>query len=392
LAPVIVYITGFRQNAGKTVAALGIISQLRRIMDPARIGYFKPVGQELVTLPDGNRIDKDAVIIGAFSGIPDLDLNAMSPVRLASGFTREYLESEDQQAEGARLRARIQDALDSLAGKDVIVAEGTGHPGVGGIVGLSNAKVSNLMKAEIVYLSGGGIGRALDQLEVDLSYFLYMRSRVRGILFNRVIPDKLDMVRHYVTEALLNRHFDAVGGPIRILGFLPETGNLGRPSMHQIVRAWKHAKPIGDLGDEAWRVPVRDIKVLSKPDADLRRGSFLLPGDVLMMSAAYQRRARTLLRFSRLLREESGQGLGGLILTGGSYTRLDNAVAWDIVRAGFPAVYVQEHTAIAEQRLLEVFDGAKLQTYDNSKMADIERLFEEHFDLQKFLDTFSIKP
>ncbi len=28
MAPVVVYITGFRQNAGKTVTALGIISQL----------------------------------------------------------------------------------------------------------------------------------------------------------------------------------------------------------------------------------------------------------------------------------------------------------------------------------------------------------------------------
>ncbi len=274
----------------------------------------------------------------------------------------------------------------------MIVAEGTGHPGVGGIVGLSNAKVSNLMKAEIVYLSGGGIGRALDQLEVDLSYFLYMRSRVRGIIFNKVIPDKLDMVRQYITEPLLNRHFDAVGGQIRILGFLPEIDNLGRPSMHQLTRAFRQPRPLGESEDDAWRVPVHDIKVLTTPDADLRRPSFLLPGDVLIMSSAYQRRARTLLRFSRSLRERFGQGLAGLILTGGAYVRLDNAVAHDIVRAGFPAIYVQEHTAIAEQKVLEAFDSAKLQTYDANKVADIERMFAQHFDLQKFLETFNIKP
>jgi uncharacterized protein len=391
LAPIIVYITGFRQNAGKTVTSLGIISQLRRIMSPSRIGYFKPVGQELVTLPDGNRIDKDAVIISAFSGIPDLDLNAMSPVRLGSGFTREFLESKDPEGENARLRAQIQATLDAMADKDVIVAEGTGHPGVGGIVGLSNAKVSNLMKAEIVYLSGGGIGRALDQLEVDLSYFLYMRSRVRGIIFNKVIPDKIEMVKQYLTEPLLNSHFDAVGGSIRILGFLPEIDNLGRPSMHQIARAWSQAKHLGDSNSEAWRVPVRDIKILSTPDADLRRTSFLLPGDVLVMSTAHQRRARTLLRFSRQLKEDSGTGLGGLILTGGSYVRLDNAVRNDIEKAEFPAMYVQEHTAIAERKLLEAFESTKLQTYDAAKMADIERMFDQHFDLAKFLDTFGIK-
>ena len=392
MPPVIVYITGFRQNAGKTVASLGIISQLRKIMDPRRIGYFKPVGQELVTLPDGNRIDKDAVIISAFSGIPDLDLNAMSPVRLGSGFTREFLDSTDQEAEHLRLRARIEATLRSLADKDVIVAEGTGHPGVGGIVGLSNARVSNLMRADIVYLSGGGIGRALDQLEVDLSYFLHMRSRVRGIIFNKVIPDKIDMLRQYITEPLLNRHFEAVGGPIRILGFLPEIDVLGRPSMNQIARAWKGARLLGSVDDDAWRVPVHDIKILSTPEADLRRSRFLLSGDVLVMSTAHQRRARTLLRFHKRLLESTGQGLGGLILTGGSYVRLDNAVTWDIIKAGFPAIYVQEHTAIAEQKLLDVYDGAKLQPYDKGKMADIERLFEQHFDLQKFLETLDIRP
>lgn len=392
MPPVIVYITGFRQNAGKTVASLGIISMLRRIMDPRRIGYFKPVGQELVTLPDGNRIDKDAVIIETFSGIPDLDLNLMSPVRLGSGFTREFLDSTDQEAEHERLRERIEGTLKALSHKDVIVAEGTGHPGVGGIVGLSNARVSNLMRADIIYLSGGGIGRALDQLEVDLSYFLYMRSRVRGIIFNKVFPDKIDMVRRYITEPLLNRHFEAVGGPIRILGFLPEIDALGRPSMNQIARAWNGARTLGKPDDDAWREPVRDIKVLSTPDADLRRSRFLLPGDVLMMSTAYQRRARTLLRFHKRLLEGSGHGLGGLILTGGSYVRLDNAVSSDIVKAGFPAIYVQEHTAIAEQKLLDVYDGAKLQTYDRRKMADIERLFEQHFDMQKFLETLDIRP
>ena len=56
MAPTIVYVTGFRQHAGKTVTSLGLISQLRKRMDPARIAYLKPVGQELVTLPEGGRL------------------------------------------------------------------------------------------------------------------------------------------------------------------------------------------------------------------------------------------------------------------------------------------------------------------------------------------------
>ena len=54
--PVVVFIAGERQHAGKTVTSLGIISALCNHIDPADIGYFKPVGQELVTLPNGERI------------------------------------------------------------------------------------------------------------------------------------------------------------------------------------------------------------------------------------------------------------------------------------------------------------------------------------------------
>ena len=95
MAPTIVYLAGFRQHAGKTVTALGIISQLRTRMDPARIAYLKPVGQELAALPDGSRIDKDAPLMKEFAGLPDLDLKFVSPVRLGTGFTQEYLESND---------------------------------------------------------------------------------------------------------------------------------------------------------------------------------------------------------------------------------------------------------------------------------------------------------
>lgn len=131
MAPVIIYITGFRQHAGKTVAALGIISSLKKIMDPSRIGFFKPVGQEMVSLAGGNRIDKDALIVDTFSGIPNIDIEYTSPVRLTSGFTRKYLDSPDPEEVTRKLRMEISKTLELMAAKDIIIAEGTGHPGVG---------------------------------------------------------------------------------------------------------------------------------------------------------------------------------------------------------------------------------------------------------------------
>lgn len=391
MSPVIIYITGFRQHAGKTVASLGIISALKNIMDPARIGYIKPVGQEMISLQNGQRVDKDTLILKIFSGIPDLDLEHISPVRLAPGFTREYLDAPDRLKETGKLKEEIQTALDRLADKDVIIAEATGHPGVGSIVGLSNAKVSNLMKAEIVFLSGGGIGKAMDQLEVDLSYFLYKRSHVRGIIFNKVMPAKLPAMKRYVNEDLINSKLDAVGAPIRIFGYLPELPDLGKPSMQLIYRRWPQAEALGDPEQEEWKLPCQDIKVISLPENNLRIPGYLNAGDLIMMSSIFQKRSRSLLKFNKTLKKE-GRALGGIILTGGNYMDLDPAVKADIAASGLPGLYVAEHTAIGEEKLLKIYESTKLQIYDKNKVARIEELFREHFDLDKFMDTMNIKP
>lgn len=42
---------------------------------------------------------------------------------------------------------------------DVTVCEGTGHCAVGSIVGLNNAKVANILGADMVLIANGGLGR-----------------------------------------------------------------------------------------------------------------------------------------------------------------------------------------------------------------------------------------
>ena len=387
MAPTIVYLAGFRQHAGKTTTALGIISRLRTRMDPSRIAYLKPVGQELATLPDGSRIDKDAPLIKEFAGLPDLDLRFVSPVRLGTGFTQEYLDSKDHRQGTRDLQDEIIRCLDSLNGKDVIIAEGTGHPGVGGIVGLSNADVANLMGANVVFLSGGGIGKALDMLEVDLSYFLYKKCRVRGILFNKVIPDKISSMAHYITEELLNDKYGAFGGPLRILGFLPEIWDLGRPSMRTILERYDRAEPLWQPDGSSWQFPCNQTRIISADADSLKIEQYLKPRDVVILAASSKRRSRKVIEFH--LRDAQSP-MGGLVLTCGRTDTLDPAVRDEIVAARLPAILVKDDTAIAEQRILEIYENTKLQTYDSSKVAEIEEMFEKHFNTDLFMETFRI--
>lgn len=391
MPPLVIYVTGFRQHAGKTVTSLGLLHLLSKRFPPEELGYIKPVGQQLISLDDGVQVDKDALIIEQFSGIPDVDMKAVSPVRLGSGFTKRYIGSDNRQAETERLKGDILTALDSYAHKKVVIAEGTGHPGVGGIVGLSNANVGNLMRSRTVYLSGGGIGRALDMLEVDLSYFTFKGCRVRGLIFNKVFPEKIDTVKEYITEELINERYGVPTEPIRIFGFLPEISKLNSPSMRVVSTAFSDARIIGTPTTDAWTIPCNGIKVVSLSAEYLNPEKHIDPGDIVLLGSASKSRRIKLLSYQRALKRSHNRAIGGIVLTCGKTTPLDPEIEDQIAESGIPAIYVQEDTATAEEKIIEVFENTKIQIYDKLKHEKIKKLFENHFDLDLFLDAMNLK-
>lgn len=389
MAPVIIYVTGFRQHAGKTVTSLGLISLFRKYIDPIHIGYIKPVGQEIVEIEAGQKVDKDARIVKEFSGIPDINLKFVSPVRVGSGFTRTYLAAPDSREETQRLENVIIESMKSLSHKRIIVAEGTGHPGVGSIVGLSNANVANLIGADIVFLSGGGIGKALDMLEVDLSYFLFKRVRVRGIIFNKLIPDKIETMRKFVTDDLLNKKYGAFGGSLSILGFLPMIEVLSQPSMKVIYENFMGAEVIGNVDEDLWKVPCSSIKVISLTEDLLRVEKYITPQSLVIIAANSYRRIKNICDYSEKLKK-SGYGIAGIVLTCGEGISVNRDIENEILSIGIPAIYVHEDTATAEKIVLDAFENTKLQVYDQKKFAEVEHLFRNFFDFDKFLNCFNI--
>ena len=389
MAPVVVYLTGFRQHAGKTVTSLGIISQLRKRLNPSEIGYLKPVGQQLVRDAKGVVVDKDVELIGEFAHLPDLPLAKLSPVRFSGNFTRSYLASRHRARLTRALSLEITRSLEQLADRRIVIAEGSGHPGVGSVVGLSNATVGKLLDAEIIFVSGGGIGRALDTIDVDLSYFLYHGCQVRGLLVNKLIPDKAAQVRRYITEELINERYAAANGaPLHIFGYLPTIPDLPRPSMRVILGALPKVEPLNDPEAIAWRRPCGSIKLVSMPAQHLKSQlrHYVGVGDVLIISASSTPRIHQILDFHAALLHRGG--IAGLILTCGETEQVEAEVGDALIRAGLPALYVREDSAATEERLFRLYENTKLQVYDTGKIADIEQLFEEHFDIDRFLDVF----
>jgi len=385
MKPVIIYISGAHQHSGKTVTSIGLLSLLSKIYPSEELGYIKPVGQQVIKLEDGTTIDKDAQIIDKFSKIPALDLKIISPVQFPSTFTREYLDSDMQVTLTQNLSDNIKNALSFLNNKKYIIAEGTGHPGVGSIVGLSNAVVSNMIGADIIYISDGGIGKAIDRMEVDLSYFRHMGSRLKGIIFNKVIEDKIPTMKKYITEDLINKRFRSQPElPVSILGFLPRVRTILNPSMNLLRKRFKNHKIIGDIKDSLWHKPVNNIKILSLVSEVMDLDELIDPGDIVLIAIMSRNRRSRILKYAAKMKGR----LGGLILTSAKMYTLSSEIENMILDVGIPAFVVEEDTAGAEEILLDGYANTKLQIYDDKKVAEVKELFEKHIDFQKFLDTF----
>jgi BioD-like phosphotransacetylase family protein len=386
--PPIVFIAGERQHAGKTVTSLGIISALTNHIDPKDIGYFKPVGQEMVTLPSGERIDKDVRIIKEFTGVDMPDMGMLSPVRIISGVTREYITGTQQREITARFEKAILRTMEALSDKKLIIAEGTGHPGVGSVVGLANSRVANLLDARILYLVGGGIGRTIDELEVDLSYFSHHHSRVAGVLFNKVLPDKVDMMKEVISEESLDRIFPEWDPPLKAFGYMPQVKYLNNPSMHLISRSFNNRRTLrSGRSADAWHLPCRKVKIISKDYEVFEPLSSLRPRDIALIAAGSHRRLGKIIDYNASMPDEK---LGGIILTCAT-DKLPDATSLDLLQqSSIPAIAVTQDTAEADAILYKCYRNTKLQLYDRMKFKLIVDLFNEHFDAKRFIRSFGL--
>ncbi len=220
-----VYVAATGQHVGKTTSTLGLVSALARA--GIKVGYCKPVGQQFLDL--GNlKVDKDALL---FSKTMDFKLaeNIHSPVILGKGATAAYLDAPEKFDYAGRIRY----AADYLQQHyEMVVYEGTGHPGVGSVVNLSNADVAKMLGASVIIVVEGGIGNTLDKLYLSLCPFRQLGVPVIGVIVNKVRPDKIDKVRYYLQKKL--KEMD-----LPLLGILPYDKRLSHPIMATIVHAVK---------------------------------------------------------------------------------------------------------------------------------------------------------
>ena len=184
---------------------------------------MKPVGQRFLVI-DGTRADEDAVLMSEVFGLPDA-LDDMSPVTLPRHFTTDFIMGRIDDDLEAQIRA-----ADARVGrdKDVVVFEGTGHAGVGAVVGVSNARVAAMLDAPVIIVSEGGIGRPIDEIVLNAALFAAHGARILGAVVNKV-----DVESHPGLPEVLERGL--AQHDVELLGCIPYSQLLANPSLELIA-------------------------------------------------------------------------------------------------------------------------------------------------------------
>jgi phosphate acetyltransferase len=373
------YLAATGQNRGKTTVSLGLVDGFRR--RGLNTGFIKPVGQRTV-IEDGVPADEDAVLMKSVFDLPE-PYPVMSPVHIPRGFTKAYIAGKVVEDLGARVRAAHREFVDH----DVLLIEGTGHAGVGAVVGLSNAVVAAMLGAPAVIVSEGGVGRPIDEIVLNASHFAAHGVRVAGAIVNKVRVDE----QPGITETL-RRGLELHGIPL--LGVLPYRPILSNPTLGMIVEGVSGR--VVSTGPDLDRVIDGVAIGAMEPRHMLERvgpGTLVIvPGDredvILTLTSAHAADQG----FGRLVGDLVGETPGalearsdqraiGMVLTGGYEPR---AEVLDAIRqSGMFAVFVEDDTYTVASEIHDLL--VKTHAADTGKIELIKALVWEGLKLDPVL-------
>jgi BioD-like phosphotransacetylase family protein len=372
------YLAATGQNRGKTTAALGLFDGFVR--KGLNAGFMKPVGQRTV-IDQGEPADEDAVLMRATFDLQE-PYSVLSPVHIPRGFTKAYIAGEVVEDLGAK----IARAHATFNGHDVLLIEGTGHAGVGAVIGLSNAVVAAKLGAPAIIVSEGGVGRPIDEIVLNASLFVRHGVPVAGAIVNKVDVKAQPGIQKVLEGGLAP--YD-----IPLLGILPVRPILSNPTLEMILEG-VHGETLHP-GPDLERVIDGVAIGAMEPGHMLERVGpktlVIVPGDredvILTLTTAHlmggPRTAATeeLTRPTLDLEDGHAGAAIGLVLTGGYRPR--KAVIEAIRRADLFATLVPNDTYTVASEVHDLL--VKTHAADLEKIELIKELVANNLDMDRIL-------
>lgn len=362
-----IYVAATSQHVGKTTSTLGLVAAFMK--KGVKVGYCKPVGQKSLYL-NNMEVDKDAILFADLMKFK-LDAAIHSPVILGKGATSAFIDNPAK----FNYPERLDDAKATLEeDNELVIYEGTGHPGVGSIVELSNADVAKRIEANVIMVVEGGIGSTIDMLSLCLAKFQMLNIPVMGVIINKVKPKKIGKVKKYV-----GKYLEGVGLPL--LGIIPYDKSLAFPLMRTVAKA---INGIVSFNDDHLDNKVEDILAGSLIDL----GELKSSKDLLLVVSAQRvgDAIEKIQSISNLVKLEKSP-LSGIVATGhGSIS-------------GPCLEYIQQHKIPVVRTSLDTYGSVlkisrievKINRSTPWKVARAIELIEKNVDLDDLLERTRIR-
>jgi len=362
-----IYVAATEQHAGKTTVSVGLYRSA--VARGYKTCFIKPVGQRYV-IEEDEQVDEDAVLfkraLSAQGAIKDL-----SPVTVPRGFTETYIFHRD--AKG--IHSAIMNAVRAVeAAHDLTIVEGTGHAGVGSVLDSSNAQVAKLLEAQCLIVTGGGIGRCIDELCLNRALFDNFGVPIIGAVINKVYEDKYDKVSAAVRQGLAN-----VG--MECLGFIPYCKELTYPTMIQLQEEYGLEVL---SGSEHLTNKVQNIIVAAMTPQNMI--NYLSDGTLVVVPG--DRVDNILASINAHLMTQTGGAprIAGLLLTGGFMPHL--SIVNILYEVDVPVLLTDDDTAAAAFKMGSLVP--KITARDTDKIALAEQIIKEHVNLDRVFEAVGL--
>lgn len=365
------FIASTGQHVGKTTSCLGLVSGLKKRFK--NVGFLKPIGQEHVAVQDGISVDKDVILFKDYFGLKD-PYELMSPVIFPSGFTRDYL---DGKIPNQTLVDCIDFCYENLTqSNDIVVIEGTGHTGVGTIAELNNARVASLLNVKMVLIASGGLGSSFDAIALNKALCDMYKVPIAGIILNKVIPSKRDMIIEYMTKALLRWN-------IPLLGCIPYDAFLSNPTIADYASLFDTELVSGKKYNFRHFENIRLIAT----SVDVYQSLIAKSQLIITPASREDIILSTLSRHWDIKIANPKDDLeSGMILTGSQ--KPSKQILEELHKADIPSFYTSANTFEAMKAITSY--TAKLRKEDSPRVEEAIDLVEGHIDFDRLLKAVNI--
>jgi dethiobiotin synthetase len=186
-----IYVMGSESGAGKSTICLGMLAQLLMSgLAPNQLAYIKPVTQCIAK--------QTVALFCKQTEIPCLDIGNLI---LRKGFSRDFIDGLTKHSD--ELKADVLTSILRIGkDKEVVIIDGVGDPSVGSVVGVSNVDVALSIPCNVLFVGRPGIGSALDNTVLCVSFMQHKGLKNIGLLYNRIPLSAFNDIKKYVTKRL----------------------------------------------------------------------------------------------------------------------------------------------------------------------------------------------